>query len=162
MDIAQIVLVAGLVIFMIVRRFAGQPLQAKSMLIPLALTVWGGYQMRGDHFSAPDVAFLAISVLLGLAAGAARGVTIKIFTRDGHLWQRYRLATLGVWVALILVRLGMSAGAHRVGIHLDTTSTVLMMSGVSLIAETVVVSARAARTGIPYAPSRRRPAASYR
>jgi hypothetical protein len=155
MDIGQIAIVAAVVIYVIFRRFTGQPLQAKTLLLPLALTAFGVYQMRHDHVSALDVGFLLISAILGLAAGAARGATIRIYTRDGHLWQRYRLATLGVWIATIALRFGLSAAGHWAGVDLNTGDTLMVMFGLSLLAEAGIVAARAARTGIPYAPGRR-------
>jgi hypothetical protein len=154
MDIGQIALVAAVVVYLVVRRFTGQPLQAKALLVPLALTVFGTYQLRGDHLSALDVGFLLVSAIIGLAAGAVRGATIRIYTRDGHLWQRYRLVTLGVWIATIGLRFGLSAGGHAIGVDLSSGATLMLMLGVSLLAEGGVVASRAARTGIPYAPRR--------
>jgi hypothetical protein len=156
MNLIQILLVAAVIIFVIVRRFVGEPLQARSLLIPVGLTIWGGYQLRGHHLSAIDVAFLAVSLIIGLAAGAARAATIQIFTRNGHLWQRYRLATLGVWVALILLRVGLYAGGHAVGVDLASGESILLTLGASLVAETLVVGQRATRTGVPFAPRQRR------
>jgi hypothetical protein len=154
MDIGQIALIAAIVVFMIIRRFLGQPLQAKSLVVPTLLTVWGIYQLRHDHVTALDAGFLAVSAVVGLAAGAARGTTIKIFSRDGHLWHRYRPVTLAVWVGTVLLRLGMSAGGHLAGVDLDTEATLLVMFGISLFAESGIVAIRAARTGVPYAPGR--------
>jgi hypothetical protein len=156
MNLAQILLIVAVIIFVIVRRFASEPLQARSLLIPAGLTIWGGYQLRGHHLSAVDIAFLAVSLIIGFAGGAARGATVAIFTKNGHLWQRYRLTTLGVWVALILVRLGLMAAAHLVGADLATDQSTMLMLGASLLAETLVVGQRALRTGVPFAPSRRR------
>ena len=59
MDALQIVLVAAVVIFMIVRRFAGAPVQAKSFAVPIALTVYGIYSLDQDvhgRFTAAEIA----------------------------------------------------------------------------------------------------------
>jgi hypothetical protein len=161
-SVAQAVLIAAVVIFVIVRRFAGRPLTARFLLVPVGLTVWGAYQLHGHRVSALDLGFLVISAIVGLALGVARGSTIQIYRRGGHLWQRYRPATLAVWVLTVLVRIGLSAGGHGVGVDLDTDSSLLLTFGISLIVEGAVVALRAGRTGVPFAPSRRRSFAGYR
>jgi hypothetical protein len=155
MNIAQALLIAVLVVLVIGRRFAGQPLRAQSLLIPVGLTVWAGYQLRGAHLTVNDIGFLLISVVLGLASGAARGITVHLYPRDGHLWMRYRWLTAVVWLASIALRVGLVVGAHLAGVGLSSGSTIMLTLGVSLIAEVAVVGARAARTGIPFAPRQR-------
>jgi hypothetical protein len=151
-----ILLIAAIVVLVIGRRFAGEPLRAKSLIIPLALTVWGLSQLRGQHLDAADLALLIVEGVVGLGLGALRGLTIRIYQRDGHLWMRYRWATLGVWVASIAVRFGFVFGAHLVGVHLSGNVASLVPLGASLLAESAVVAQRATRTGIPFAPDRRR------
>jgi hypothetical protein len=155
MNAAQLVLIAAVVVLLIGRRFVGQPLRAQSLLIPVGLTAWAGYQLAGQHASAADLGFLLICAVLGLASGAARGVTVHLYPRDGHLWMRYGWLTAVVWVATIALRVGLVAGAHLAGVGLSSGPTIMLTLGVSLIAEAAVVGARAARTGLPYAPGRR-------
>ena len=155
MNIVQILLIAGLVVLVIVRRFAGQPVQAKSATVPLVLTVWGLVQLRGSQFGAADVAFLAVEVLVAVGVGLARGATIQLYHRAGQLWQRYRWTTLGVWLAAIVVRIGLVVGGHLMGVHVVNQSLVLVL-GVSFVAESALVAWRAARTGVPLAASRDR------
>jgi hypothetical protein len=155
MNIAQLVLIAALVVLLIGRRFAGQPLRAQSLVIPVGLTVWGGYQLAGQHVTATDIGFLLGCAVLGVASGAARGVTVRLYPRDGHLWMRYRWLTLVVWAASIVLRIGLVAGGHLIGVRLSSSSTILLTFGISLIAEAGVIAARAARTGLPYAPGQR-------
>jgi hypothetical protein len=155
MNAAQLVLIAAIVVLLIGRRFVGQPLRAQSLLIPVGLTAWAGYQLAGQHMTGADLGFLLICAVLGLASGAARGVTVHLYPREGHLWMRYGWLTAAVWVASIALRVGLVAGAHLAGVGLSSGSTILLTFGVSLIAEAGVVGARAARTGLPYAPGRR-------
>jgi hypothetical protein len=152
MNAVRVVLIAAVVLFVIGRRFAGQPLRAQSLLIPVGLTVWAGYQLVGQHLTATDTGFLLISAILGLASGAARGLTVHLYSRDGHLWLRYRWLTAAVWIASIALRVGLVAAGHLVGVGLSASSTTLFTLGVSLVAEAGVVGARAARTGVPFAP----------
>jgi hypothetical protein len=155
MNIAEVVLIAAIVILVIGRRFAGQPLRAQSLLIPVGLTVWAGYQLVGQHLTGTDIGFLLVSGVLGVASGAARGLTVHLYSNGGHLWMRYRWLTALVWIASILLRVGLVAGGHLAGVGLSSGSTILLTLGVSLIAEAGVVGARAARTGVPFAPRER-------
>ena len=155
MNIAQVLLIAALVVLVISRRFAGQPLRAQSLLIPVGLTVWAGYRLVGVHLTGTDIGFLLISGVLGLASGAARAVTVHLYPRDGHLWMRYGWLTAAVWLASIVLRVGLVAGGHLAGVGLSSGSTILLTLGVSLVAEAALVGYRAARTGIPYAASQR-------
>jgi hypothetical protein len=156
MNLLNVLLIAAVVIYVIVRRFAGQPLTARTMVIPLALTAIGGYQLVQHHLTAVDIAVIAAELVLGLAVGAVRGTTIKIYERGGHLWQRYQLTTLAVWIVAIALRIGIAFGGHAVGADVASGSSIMLMVGASLIAESGVVGLRAARTGVPFAPSQRR------
>jgi hypothetical protein len=156
MNALQLVLIVAIVILVIGRRFMGQPLRAQSLLIPVGLTAWAGYQLINQHHvTGTDIGFLLACALLGAASGAGRGVTVRLYPRDGHLWMRYGWLTAAVWVATIAVRAGLVIGGHLAGIGLSTTPTTVFTLGVSLVAEVLVVGARAARTGLPYAPGRR-------
>jgi hypothetical protein len=155
MNIAQVLLIAAIVVLVIGRRFVGQPLRAQSWLIPVGLTVWAGYQLVDQHLTAGDIGFLLVSAVLGLASGAARGLTVHLYPRDGHLWMRYRWLTAVVWIASIALRVGLVLGGQLAGVKLSSGSTILLTLGISLIAEVAVVGARAARTGVPIAPRQR-------
>ena len=155
MNIAQVLLIAVIVVLLIGRRFVGQPLRAQSWLIPVGLTVWAGYQLVDQHLTAGDLGFLLVSAVLGLASGAARGVTVHLYPREGVLWMRYRWLTAAVWIASIALRVGLVVGGHLAGVKLSSGSTILLTLGISLIAEVAVVGARAARTGVPIAARQR-------
>jgi hypothetical protein len=156
MDALQIVLVAAVVIFMIVRRFAGAPVQAKSLAVPIALTAYGIYSLDQDvhgRFTAAEIALLAVEAIIGLLAGLGRGATIQLYLRGGQLWQRYTVATLGVWIALIVLRIGLGSGGHAIGVSLPMGGTIMATFGLSLLAESLVVQKRAAATGVAIMPS---------
>lgn len=155
MSFVSIAIAAAVIVFVIVRRFQGQPVRANAFLVPLGITVWGALQLRAVHVGAIDVGFLAIEALLAVGIGAARGLTVQIYRRDGYLWARYRWTTLVVWVSAILLRAGLVVGGNLAGVHVATRSLALVL-GISLVAEGAVVSWRATRTGVPLAPGRRR------
>jgi hypothetical protein len=155
MSALQIALVAALVIFMIARRFAGAPVGVQSLIVPIGMSVYGFVTVRdathhGLHTI--DIALLAAEIVVGIGAGLARGATIRLYLRDGHLWQRYTVATLLVWIAMIAVRIGFAIGGDSLGATLPAGGTALVSFGVSMLVETLVVSKRAMATGAPIRP----------
>jgi hypothetical protein len=158
----QVLLVAAVVIWMIGRRFAGSPVGSRSMLAPIGLTAYGLYEMRGSHFGAPDIALLAAETVVAVVAGALRGVTIKLYPKDGHLWQRYGVTTLIVWIGLIALRFAFAFAGRHIGADLPIGATATATFGVSILVETLVVQKRALATGVPVRPRPDRRAARAR
>ena len=154
----EILIVAAAVIWMIIRRFAGSPVGAKTLALPIALTIYGLVQLdqgRHGHFTTTEIALLAIEAVIGVLAGIGRGVTIKLYERDGHLWQRYTVLTLAVWIAMIAVRMGLAAGGHAIGVAVPTGGALTATFGVSLLIESLVVQKRAFATGVAIMPAQR-------
>src|SRR5438034_442864 len=97
----QILIGVAVVVYLFGRRLAGEPLKARRLLIlPAVVTIWGASQLTGGLHAA-DVATIAVAVVVSLVLGAVRGATIRVFVRDGHLWQRYTFVTIGVWLLSI-------------------------------------------------------------
>ena len=159
MSAVQILLILALVTYAIVRRFLGSPVGARSMAIPVGLTAYGLYTLAGSlhgGVSAADIALIAGELVLGVAAGLGRGVTIRLYLRDGHLWQRYTVTTLLVWIAMIAVRVGFGLAGHAMGADLSVLGMSLLAFGASLVVESLVVARRAMATGAPVLPAPRR------
>jgi hypothetical protein len=154
MQPVQILLIAAVVIYVVGGRLAGQPLQAKRLVvIPAAMTIYGLTQL--GHLSAAGIGALIVEAAIGFGLGALRGVTIHVYEKVGHLWFRYRPLTLAVWVATIGVRVAFAFGLHLVGVNVPTAGGILVSFGLSLFGEAAVVAAKAQRLGVPYAPDRR-------
>jgi hypothetical protein len=165
MHVQQILLIVAAVIYVIARRFAGSPVGGKSMLLPLALAGYGLYEMSGDRHvaSLTSIALLAVEALLSVGAGAARAVTIKLYPHEGHLWQRYTFLTLAVWIGMIALRFGFLAAGRGLGASLPETATAMFTFGLSMVIESLLVSRRAAATGVAIMPRQsRRSSASVR
>ena len=154
MTYLQILLIAAVIVVVIARRFAGAPVRARSLVLPLGLSVYGVVLLRGRHIGLTDLVFLAVELVLAFGVGALRGTTIALYVRDGHLWQRYRWSTLAAWLGAIALRVGLAVGGHLAGVHI-VTSSLLLVLGVSLVAEALVVEQRARRHGAPILPGRR-------
>jgi hypothetical protein len=156
MNLVEIPLIAAAFGYVMWRRSAGEPLQARRLVIlPAALLVWGGYQVSRHHVTTLDVGLLVVEAAVALGLGLLRGLTIRVYEYAGHLWYRYRPLTLAVWVASALIRLGLGVGGHLLGASLATTVSLVFMLGVTFLGEAAVVGARALRTGVPFAPDRR-------
>ena len=116
-SVLWIVVAAAILIFVIGRRLAGEPLRAGRVTIfPLVIAVVGLYQLsRAPHLTATDIGVIGLEALVAVVLGVVRGSTIKVFVRDGHLWQKYSWATVGLWVGSILLRFGMTGGGMLLG-----------------------------------------------
>lgn len=146
-------------------RMKGQPLKARRLLaLPVVLIVIGATSL--GRLSGAAVVFLVISLALSVTLGAARGATIELYPNQGELWQRYRLTTVALWVALIVAKVVLIAVAAAANASAGGgTNSLLVTLGASLAAEAAVVGPRALSTGLPFAVEKRdgearRPAAS--
>jgi hypothetical protein len=135
------VLIAAGVLYVLVRRFRGEPLNARDLLAPPAFLLFFGIRAV-DEF---HLIYL-IPLAAGFAFGAFRGMTIRLFERDGHLWQRYTPWTLVVWVTSLGASLGLGL---LIGGHAPTQLSI----GVSMLGELFTIGAKALNTGIPFAPN---------
>jgi ABC-type methionine transport system permease subunit len=135
-------LITAGVLYVLVRRFRGEPLNARDLLAPPAFLLFFGIRAV-DEF---HLLYL-LPLAAGFAFGAFRGMTITLFERDGHLWQRYTPWTLLVWVTSIGVSFGFA-------VLLDHHAPTQLSIGVSMLGELCAVGAKALHTGLPFAPER--------
>jgi membrane protein CcdC involved in cytochrome C biogenesis len=169
-SVVSVLVVAALAVLMIVRRLAGQPVQAKRLfLLPLIMLAVGGYEVvkSGSGVSASLWLSIVVTGVLSVVLGMARGATLRLYERDGALWQRYTWVTFVVWGVSFVVRFGVRAliggdAAYRTaiahgGLHGATGSTLIMSmlvtSGLGFLGEALVVTPRALRLGVPFASS---------
>jgi hypothetical protein len=142
------VLVLAAVGYVLVSRMQGQPVNTRRLLVlPAVLTAIGALQLAGalsGGFRAVDAVLLAVGLLAAAGLGAARGVTVAVFVRDGRSWLRYRPATLMLWVATVAVRVGLTLLAHATGAAVAASGPALLLTvGITLFAEGAVVARRA-------------------
>ncbi len=149
------VLIIGLVIYTIVRRFRGEPLVAKDLVAtPLIMIAIGAYSLtKVTGWTGLDVAWLALGVAVALIFGAIRGRTSGLFVRDGVLHQRYTWPTLVVWVLGLAVSFGLGLLGGHLGVHPETRSYPFSI-GIGLLGELITCGLRALATGQPFAPER--------
>ncbi|MEV6967254.1 hypothetical protein AB0M47_19315 [Hamadaea sp. NPDC051192] len=158
MNYAQILLIAALLVWTLVRRMAGQPVQSTRMvLVPIGVTILGVSELGSGHLPVADVLLLSVQAALSIGLGLARGASLQVFLRDGVAWCRYRRLTLGLWVATIGVRVvfAVVAGAFRSGGAASGMPSLLIGLGVGLLAETAIVLFRVTSNELPMAPDGR-------
>ncbi|NUT08515.1 MAG: DUF1453 domain-containing protein [Hamadaea sp.] len=154
MNYAQILLIAALIVWTMVRRIAGQPVRSRRMvLIPLGVTIAGVAQLDGASLPAMDVLLLVVQAALSIGLGLARGASVLVYLRDGVAWCRYRWLTIGLWVATIGVRVvfAVLTGAFRPDAAGGTMASLLIGLGVGLLAEAAIVLFRVTSSDLPLA-----------
>ena len=149
------VLIIGLVIYVIARRFRGEPLVAKDLVAsPLIMLGIGVYSLTKETgWTALDVGWLVLGVGTGLILGAIRGASSELFVRDGVLHQRYTWKTLLIWAGSAAIGFGLGFAGTALGVHPETRPYPLSL-GIGLFGEMITCGLRALRTGHDFAPPR--------
>lgn len=146
----QVVLIVAAVAYLLIRRLAGEPAEAKRMLIlPAVLTVIGITNLDDLSHSGTAVLFLVGTLLISVVLGALRGASIRLSRRNGIVFMRYTWVTVVLWVANIAVKFGgnLLLGAIDKSDAAVLGNTVLLTVGVGMLLEGVVVLGRALRSG---------------
>ena len=150
--VVLVVLVLAAVGYVLVSRIAGQPVNARRLLVlPGVLTMMGLLELSGAGSAGmgpQDLGLLAVGLAAAAGFGAGRGATVTVSVRDGRPWLRYRAVTLALWAATVAVRVGLSVLAHAAGATVAGSGPALLLSaGVTLLAEGAVVAHRASTVG---------------
>lgn len=160
MTLTTALIAIAVIVLLIVRRLAGEPLGVRRLVAPpLILIVFGAYALsRIDlasavHHAVLDVAILAAGAVVGVAGGVARGLTVRVYVQNGHVWYRYTLLTIAVWLGLIALRVGEAVAGRALGADQTVVDAgVLLVLGLSFLGEAAIVGRRAIATGAPFAP----------
>ncbi|GHF25855.1 hypothetical protein GCM10010218_03200 [Streptomyces mashuensis] len=145
--------IAVVVVIVVVKRLAGEPLDARDLFGPaLVLTAIGTWTVVRNEagLTGTDLAWTVSGAVLGLALGAARGATVRVFEKEGVLWQRYTGRTFLVLAVSLAVMAGFGWLAARGGMH-EGARPVQLSIGVGFLGEALVVGARGLATGVPFA-----------
>ncbi|WP_433206585.1 hypothetical protein ACQP00_39800 [Dactylosporangium sp. CS-047395] len=167
MNTTTLLIAVAAIVLVMIRRFAGEPLEARRLIVvPVVLLLIGGYSLAQVDFATAaqhpvvDGAVLGAGAVLAVLGGVVRGLTVKVFVQNGHVWYRYTLVTIAVWIGLIVLRVGQTFAGRA----LDADSAVLsagllVILGLSFLGEAAIVGRRAIATGAPFAPRGARRAA---
>ncbi|WP_134663271.1 MULTISPECIES: DUF1453 family protein [unclassified Amycolatopsis] len=146
----EIVLIVAAVGYLMVRRMIGEPAQAKQMLIlPAILSVVGLSTVSGDVKTAASLVFLIGTAAISVVLGVLRGYSVRISRRDGTAFVRYTPVTVGLWVANIVVKIGVNVALDAFAPQDagGVSNSMLLTIGVGILAEGLVVLYRALRAG---------------
>jgi hypothetical protein len=152
MNLLQIVLIIAVAALVIGKRLAGRPIDARrSVVMPGVLAVYGVFVLRkSGTLTHTDQVWLVVQGVVSVAVGMARGATVRVYEQNGYAWAKYRPVTLLLWVASIAGRFALEAAAIASGAgRTAMTSSVMLMFGLSLAAESLIVLPRAYASGIP-------------
>ncbi|MEK8072849.1 hypothetical protein [Rhodococcoides navarretei] len=146
MNLATIALVVLLVGYLLVRRMTGQLMEARRLLIiPAILALVGLTTLDSTVLSPMAIGFLLLGCVVGIVLGVIRGYTVRITERDGMVWMRYSVASIGLWIAAIAVRILLIP----LEVVIDPTAAsaagqaTMLAVGIGFLAESVAVLYRA-------------------
>ncbi|TJZ42761.1 DUF1453 family protein [Streptomyces piniterrae] len=153
--LAAIILAVAIVV--IIKRLRGEPVNARDLFVPPVVLIAIGVTSlaKADGLTGTDYAWAAAGAVLGCALGALRGATVRLFDRDGVLWQRYTGRTFLVTVLSLLAMAGYGLLATKLGMHEKARPTQLGI-GISFLGEALAVAYRGLATGTPFAAERGR------
>ncbi|MEV0565144.1 hypothetical protein [Dactylosporangium sp. NPDC050588] len=154
MNLTTILLIAAAILYVLIRRFTGEPFEVRHLVLPPVLLIaLGGYQVAHTSGQHPvlDGAVLGAGALLAVAGGIVRGLTVRVFVRQGRLWYRYTAWTVVVWLVVVGVRFAESAAGTALGADTAVVVAALpLMFGLSLLGEAAVIGRRGLATGVPF------------
>jgi hypothetical protein len=141
LDIAAALLITA---FLVWNQMRSRAIVAQRLLlIPLLLVIVGLIQ-RGSVVpsTALGVGLLLLGLALAIAFGVARGRVAEVWRGSGdHFWRRGNRALLGLWLASILIKVGLDLGGSQLGAPLPGGDLLLEL-GVTLAAQSVVLLQR--------------------
>jgi hypothetical protein len=145
----EVVVIIGVVGYVLARRLVGEPAEVKRVLgLPAVLAVAGIVDLAKVPQSAVSLGFLVGTAAFSLVIGLLRGLSIRVFGVDGVVHLRYTVLTLVLWGVNLAVRFGASVAlgaVDRTAGH-AATSGLMFTLGVGMVAEGLVVLAKATRT----------------
>ncbi|MGD3110312.1 DUF1453 domain-containing protein [Streptomyces sp. YGL11-2] len=134
----NIVVMIAVVVIVFARQFTAQRITSegkKWWLMPVILCVMALRQpglLDPAHHAASAV-LLAVTLLLGLASGAAWAWTTRIWTdADGAVWTKGTWAAAGVWLCGMALRFGLMGIAAVLGVHQGSQATLLSVAAMLL------------------------------
>lgn len=139
----------AVIALVVVRRARPRPVAEEALRKPLILSAVGVFLLRDIVLDAPSIAFLVLTAVVALGLGAVRGSVVRITQRGAALFTSWGPACFAALGALIVLRIGVDAGAVALGVASATVGqSVLFALGLSLLAESLVVANRTGRPAL--------------
>ncbi|WP_037365724.1 DUF1453 family protein [Amycolatopsis orientalis] len=150
-------LVGGVVVTLVFRAL-GEPLNWRDVVAPPAVLIAIGIAgvVGFPEVTGFDVWWIVGGCVVGLTFGAARGATIRLYAKNGELWQRYRKSSLALFVLGVAASAGFTVLAVKFGMH-EQARPYQLAIGVSFAGEALVLIPRGLRSDLPFATDKERP-----
>ncbi|MEV0094468.1 DUF1453 domain-containing protein [Streptomyces sp. NPDC050738] len=136
--LTNVLVIAAVVVLVLVRQFRTQEIahDRRWWVLPAVLVFCAVRQdgLLDAHHRSASVVLIAAELLVGLALGAAWAWTTKVWTEaDGTVWAKGTGATAAVWVAGMLVRLGLMGVGALAGVRLGSGALLLALAASLLV-----------------------------
>lgn len=145
--LANALVIVAVVALVLVRQFRARPIDTdrRWWLLPLILGVIALREpgVLDAHHRVGSAALLAVELLIGLAMGAGWAWTTRVWTEpDGAVWSKGTRASAAVWIAGIVLRVGVFAVGAALGLH-QHSSALLLGFAASLLVRAGILTWRA-------------------
>ncbi|MFI6685977.1 DUF1453 domain-containing protein [Streptomyces sp. NPDC050485] len=133
----NVLIAIAVVALILVRQFKPQQLSGSRWWVVPAVLGFLAVKDGGlidPHHHAASVTLLGAELVIGVLMGVGWAWTTKIWTEsDGTVWSRGTKATAGVWVAGIVLRVGLAGLGAVAGIHMGTGAVLLALAASLLV-----------------------------
>ena len=152
-------LIVVVVVVVIARQFRASRIDAgrRWWLLPVVLAVVALREpgLVDAHHRTASVVLLTAELLTGLAIGAGRAWTSRIWAEpDGAVWSRSTRASGAVWAVGIGVRVGLFALGAAIGVHQNSSALLLALAATLLVRSGILVQrAHSLRPAAAQAPA---------
>ncbi|MBP2704785.1 hypothetical protein JOL79_13275 [Microbispora sp. RL4-1S] len=145
MDISNVVLIVAAVAFVIYRQTATRPTERRGALYVCAAMVLysiaGGGLVDPRH-TALSVGLLAAELILAVALGAVRALTVRVWRDEtGVAWARGTAWTFAAWAGSIAARVVLYALGQAAGVN-QPTNALFFFVGITLGTQALLVARR--------------------
>ncbi|WP_034089543.1 DUF1453 family protein [Streptacidiphilus albus] len=142
----EIVLIIAAVCYVMFRRVAGEPAQAKRMLLlPAVLVALGLSDVSGAGHDPAALAFLIGTAAVSIALGALRGLSTRLSEQGGIAYVHYTAATVVLWLLSLAAKFGLNFVFQAADPHAAAAAgnSLLLTLGAGMLVEGAVTLNRA-------------------
>ena len=145
----EVVLIIAAVCYVMARRVAGEPVQAKRMLLlPAVLVAIGFSDVSGAIHNPAALGFLIVSAVISIGLGAVRGLSTRLSEKDGIAYVHYTAVTIALWVVSLAAKFGLNFAFKAADPHAAAAAgnSLLLTLGAGMLLEGAMTLNRAVST----------------
>ncbi|MEU6216365.1 hypothetical protein ABZ845_02415 [Streptomyces sp. NPDC047022] len=146
----DVLLMVGITALVVVSQFSARPVRPVAYLWVVLLIARGCVPPGPGRMTVAGVAFLAAGLVVSAIAGVLRGRTMPMWREaDGTLYRKGGRTTLVLWVATVVVKLGLGAIAEATFREPFDGDALWLGLGVTLGAQQMVMAYYGRRLPVP-------------